>query len=292
MPEHHFLEDILYPYMRETDSDRKRSTRESEASCSRRLEAFFKGYYLGVRQTSRNRALTGAVVRQYRERRKLEGVSPQTVKRELALASKAVNYAISEWDYDVDNPFRGRLMSRRDALALEVRAFRVLSAAEEARLLMAAEPLCRDVIVFALNTGLRQGEVLGLTWDQIDGDIVRFTPAQQKSGRHGARALNERALGVLARQEEVGEHVFHREGRRLNRHEFRTLWQKARAKAGLPDVRFHDLRKNLGQRLLEATGDIVAVQYQLGHADIRTTQRIYTTEPLDRLREAVRRIVE
>ena len=50
---------------------------------------------------------------------------------------------------------------------------------------------------------------------------------------------------------------------------------------------FHDLRKTCGQRILNATGDILVVQYQLGRSDVTTTQKSYTKEPLDRMRNTV-----
>ena len=114
MPAYRFASDILVPYMRETSNDRKITTQQREAQKSHHLIEHF-----GEQIVSHGRRgqIDGSAVRGYRELRKMK-VKPLTVKGELALASRACNYAISEWDYDMPNPFSGRLMSDRDRAAM------------------------------------------------------------------------------------------------------------------------------------------------------------------------------
>lgn len=284
MPVYRFGSDILLPYMRETDRDRKPTTRQREALCSRHLLEFFDDMPVSYGKRGK---LDGSAVRRYRETRRLS-VSAETVKRELALASRACAYAISEWDYDMPQPFAGRLISARDR-AVKPQTWHVLTRAEEARLLLAASPLARDIIVFALATGCRQAEILGLRWEQLDGDLIHFAPDQQKANRYSTRALSDAALSVLARQPENGPLVFHESGRPIGRFRWHhQMWHPARIKAGLPGFRFHWLRKTCGQRMLDAGASMVAVQYQLGHAESRTTERAYVREPLSVIRDAVR----
>jgi integrase len=67
------------------------------------------------------------------------------------------------------------------------------------------------------------------------------------------------------------------------------MWAPARARAGLKrHVQFHDCRRTLGQRILDATGNIVLAQHQLRHASVRTTEKLYAKKPMDLMREAVR----
>lgn len=295
MPAFQFWGDVLKPYLGETSIDRKPSTQEAETYHARRLREFFEGYWICDKDTVSRKVVTPGVVKRYREWRKMQGVTAQTAKRELALASKAVTYAIREWGYEVVNPFAGQLISTRDQKAIMMREWRDLSPVEEKQLLLACEPLVRDIVAFALTTGMRQSEILRLNWHgtqsshypYISGDTVVFTPKAQKSNRFGKRILSDKALDIVARQPVVCDFVFSRLDHKIRRDTFHKLWNKGRTKAGLHDLRFHDLRKIAGQRMLEKTGDIVAVSYQLGHSDIRTTQKVYTREPLDRQRAAV-----
>ena len=103
--------------------------------------------------------------------------------------------------------------------------------------------------------------------------------------------LSEAAVRIVERQPVTCEYVFHTNGKRLRRDNFHhRMWSPARKKAELEFLQFHDLRKTNGQRIVDATGNIVLVQYQLGHSDVRTTQRAYTREPKDQMREALRKV--
>lgn len=282
--------DIIIPYMRQTGTDRKLSTRKREGDVANHLAAWFgHGVISDAPVPGR---ITGDDVRRYREHRKLVGgVSPETVKRELALASKAVNYAISEWGLDLINPFHKRLISRRDRLAKGRSQPRVVTPTEEARLKMASPPWLRDVIEFALGTGMRQGEILDLTWGRVDGDTVYFRGGlDQKNGREGWRIMSAAAQAVVARQVQRCEYVFNLDGQRIARSRLHSWWHKARTKADCPDVKFHDLRKTFGSRMLESGAAMEEVQAQLGHSDIRTTQMIYAASPLERMRRAMGRM--
>ncbi len=293
MPAFLFIEDVLMPYLQATSTDRRASTQQAEYYCARRLEEFFSNHYVCDDEKVTRKVVTGAVVRQYREWRKLKGgVQPETVKRELALASKACNFAIRELNYSFVTPFAGRLVSEKDRLGLRVRPWQELTRVQQSALLLACDPLTRDIVAFALETGCRQSEVLGLTWDRVQGDEIIFTPETQKSRRYGTRILSEDAVRIVERQAKTCGYVFHTGlGRRIQRDNFyKRMWVPARKKAGLEGFQFHWLRKTAGQRILDATGNVVLAQYQLGHSDLRTTQRIYTKEPKDQMREALRKV--
>lgn len=285
MPKYAFWDEILIPYLRETSHNRKRRTQQREAEISRRLD-FFRDRVVSYDETV-SRRINGPLIIDYRKMRAEAGVKAETVRRELALASRACSYAVSEWDFLMPNPFKGRLLPA--SYRPDPTEWTVLSPIDEKRLLLAATPLTRDIIRFALVTGFRQSEILGLTWDRIEGDLVRFTPQTQKANRVGRRVLPDSAIEILARQPVVGLFVFHNgDGRQINRYRFHHgMWDRARRAAGV-EVKFHELRKTAGQRWLEATGDMVVVQHQLGHASLRTTERVYVREPLDRMRQALK----
>lgn len=214
--------------------------------------------------------------------------------RELALASKAVNYAIKEWEWDISgNPFEKRLISDKDRKAMKPRGVRLITKAEELALLTACAErgdefwlTVGDVIAFAINTGLRMSEILALKWWQLKGDVIEMTPDTQKSNSHSMCLMNDTALLVISRRAQRGELVFEVGGKPIHRRKLQDAVERLREAAGVQFV-FSDTRKSCGQRLLNAGKDVVVVQYQLRHADLRTTQKSYLTAPIERMRAAV-----
>lgn len=288
MPAYYFIDDILRPYVRETGPDKRMSTQKVEAVCVGHLEEFFRGKLISFGD-ARN-TINGSEVRAYREWRKASGVSPLTVKRELAVASKAVNYAIAEWDYHIPNPFEKRLISDKDARAVRHKTRkRIVSKQEEIRLLTASDPLLQDIIVFAVNTGLRLGEICNLTWEQLRENEIWFQPHENKAGRFQKRGLNSKARTVAERQPTVCEYVFTVNGGKVKERYVQDRFAAARDKAGLPDVRFKDLRKTCGQRLKDIAG-IEAAKTQLGHANVRTTEEAYVEDNVGVIMDALEAI--
>ena len=102
----------------------------------------------------------------------------------------------------------------------------------------------REVVVFALSTGLRQGNVLGLTWGQVhlDRRMAMIEHGDTKNGEALGVPLNDIAMAVLLRQQ--GKHetsVFTFRGKPL-RSENTRAWRAALVKAGITNFRWHDLR--------------------------------------------------
>jgi len=102
----------------------------------------------------------------------------------------------------------------------------------------------REVVLFALSTGLRQGNILRLRWEQVDmaRRIVTIGDGETKNGEALGVPLNEAALGVLERQRgKHRTHVFTYRGARLRSANTRT-WRAALKACGIEDFRWHDLR--------------------------------------------------
>lgn len=283
MPAYSFIE-CLDRFMLDS-RQHKASTTDRNRGCAKHLRRYFSGLYV----SGDFRVIDGTAVSRYRSERKEMGVSPLCIKRELSVASAAVNYCRGELDWEVNNPFEGRLISKADAKACQPQK-RILSFAETASVLLAPPPMLRDIVEFALLTGFRQGEILGLDWDRVIGDTVIFTPHDQKSGKFGKRALSDPALAILNRQPRKGPLVFHDDGNRIRKETLGRWWRAALKAAGVTGTTFHDLRKTAGQRMLEAGASMEAVQAQLGHDDVRTTQMWYVTPSIDLAREAAKRV--
>ncbi|MET1756063.1 site-specific integrase [Novosphingobium sp. RD2P27] len=102
----------------------------------------------------------------------------------------------------------------------------------------------REVVLFSLSTGLRQGNILHLRWDQVDMTrrIVTIGYGETKNGEALGVPLNEGALGVLRRQKgKHPVHVFTFRGKRLANANTRT-WRAALKACGIENFRWHDLR--------------------------------------------------
>lgn len=288
MPEYQFGS-MLSHYLRVGCRDKAVKTQICDAACAKPLERLLGDYWLTHDpQSKRRKVLTGGVVRGYRDHRKGEGVKPITIMRELAVASAAVRYCIVEEDYDCPNPFAGRMISKADRLALEPGGVEI-TMEQERRLLLAAEQPMQDMIAFALETGFRGCEIRGLTWERVDVQAcsVYFAGADQKSRRPGYRGLSDGALATLARRPAVGGYVFTDSTGPVSEGRFRYLWDKAVARSGV-DVGFHSLRHTWARRALAAGKSMEDIQAQLGHEDIRTTQKVYAQRSLAMALRAVR----
>ena len=95
----------------------------------------------------------------YKNQRYTDGVKPATINRELATLKKAFNLARREWEWCTDNPVCRVSMERENNTR-----DRWLTGEEEMRLFPMAAPWLRDLMLFAIHTGMRMGEILGLTW--------------------------------------------------------------------------------------------------------------------------------
>jgi integrase len=230
--------------------------------------------------------ITGHSIARYINARR-EAVSPATVNRELA-GLKRMFYLAQEWGhYRGKNPVKGIKFLPEDNLML-----RTLSEGEERALLADCSPYLQDLVVFSTNTGLRHGDILRLTWKEVDLERGWLTIVPRKTRKKVLEVpLNEKALGVVKGWHGIAkcEYVFYNPE---TGGQWKDLWlgfKKACRKAGLDDVNFHTLRHTFATRLLANGVDLVTVKELLGHADIRTTLRyVYSNRAVKT--DAVRRL--
>jgi len=184
----------------------------------------------------------------------------------------------------------------------------VLSEEEERRLFGALRPDFHPMVHFALVTGARLGNVIGLTWRQVDwdaGTIVFRIKSRKPGGELHYLPLTRAVAAILSR--EVGRHpmsvftyvcarnrydprtkTIQRKGERypFTQDGWRKQWSRALAEAKIQDFRYHDLRHSAGTRALRAYRNLKAVQRMLGHNDIKTTLR-YTRSDVEDVRAAM-----
>ncbi|MBN4095596.1 site-specific integrase [Methylobacterium sp. OT2] len=238
-------------------------------------------------------------LKEFETARRTAGASAPTVRRDLACLSTIFGFAIeNEWaDLNPVIPFLKQRAKR--GLREAPPRTRYLSRAEEGRLLESAVPYVRDAILFAIYTGLRQEEQFSLTWPQIDLARKQLTVSAEtaKGKRERTVILLKPALKVLARMPRhlTSPYVFHHgaattkrgaaraaavarpernDGERFN-HLDRGL-RNAAGRAKVRDLRWHDLRRTHGCRLLqEEKWTIEMVRDQLGHRSVVQTERAY-----------------
>jgi integrase len=156
---------------------------------------------------------------------------------------------------------------------------RWLTADEEERRMVASSPWLGEFIVFALNTGMRQGEILNLQWQDVDftrGTLV--VVMKSKNGTRRTIPLNTKAYELLAsKQGATGVSkgpVFRTpRGNELKVRFLVREFCEARDRAGIPNFRFHDLRHTFATRLVQRGIDLYKVQRLLGHKTSHMTQR-------------------
>ncbi|HEY9035567.1 MAG TPA: tyrosine-type recombinase/integrase [Pseudomonadales bacterium] len=181
--------------------------------------------------------VTREVIDQIAETKKREA-SPSTANRYLALIRAILRMARDEWDWLEKAPFVRLYREPRKRV-------RWLKPEEAERLLRELPEHLADMALFSLATGLRQRNVSYLRWDQVDLErgVAWIHADQSKSGRAIAVPMNEDALRVLRRRQQIRhrEYVFTYKGKPVDRTSTKA-WQHALARAGIQNFRWHDLR--------------------------------------------------
>ena len=157
----------------------------------------------------------------------------------------------------------------------------------------------------AIHTGLRCGEVLGLTWDDIDFDTKTITVNKQLQNQHNDLVIastktttSNRVLGMTKKLYDIllesktqqakfksilsneyhTKHDFvccHDDGRPINPRTLTNYTARLVDKLGI-SFKFHDLRHLHATMMLEADANIKVLQERLGHSDIGTTLNTYS----------------
>ena len=136
--------------------------------------------------------ITALPIERYKQDR-LGAVTPATVNRELAGLKRLFNLA-EQWGlYRGRNPVRAIRFLDENNLRL-----RTLSEREESVLLACCSPCLQDLVTFAINTGLRLGEILNLKWEEVDLEAGMLRLIAPKNRRMLELPLNDRALEVNA----------------------------------------------------------------------------------------------
>ena len=156
---------------------------ESYATSLKHLDPFFG--------SSNLLPITPKMINKYKVLRRAEGAAPGSINTELAMLSKAFSLAVMEWEWLKDSPV-SRVPREKEDNEID----RWLNNEEVERLLGNSPEWLREIISFALNTGLRQDELLSLEWNRVNLFRKTILIQKTKNGKPKTLPLNEVALDV------------------------------------------------------------------------------------------------
>lgn len=155
---------------------------------------------------------------------------------------------------------------------------RILSEEEEGRLLEAVESTTKSqhltpIIITALNTGMRKGEILNLKWSNVDFKGRVITVEGTKNGEIRKIPMNQKLTEALGNAKKIAcnEYVFSENGKPYG--DVKTGWWTALKRARIEGLTFHSLRHTFGTRLGMNGYDIKTIAELMGHKDIKMTMR-------------------
>jgi integrase len=207
------------------------------------------------------------LISDYRDER-LKKVKPATVYQELSLMRRMFNVARKEWKWTRDNPAADLSFSVGSKNARD----RWLTMEQEQLLIdKATNPSwLRPLLIMALHTGMRKGEILSLQWMNVDFARKLIMIVKAKNGEKRSIPMSERLFETLQgiKVRDISGRVFTISNRSL-----RVAFDRALTKAGIGDFRFHDLRHTFATRLVQNGVDQYKVKELLGHKTVAMTVR-------------------
>ena len=221
--------------------------------------------------------------------------SGSTVNRYMAALSAAFGIASSEWQWVKENPFsRVRREKESDG------RIRFLSADERSNLLEACQGSQNKslylITILALSTGMRQAEVMTLTWQQINIERGTITLFKTKNGEIRVVPLVGFAKQLILQLSKVRKlnnpYIF--DGRHKSHAQFpRKAWETAVRKSDITDFHFHDCRHSAASELAMNGASLHEIAAVLGHKTLAMVQRYahlseqHTMSVVERMNEAV-----
>ena len=263
--------------------------------------------------------ITRELVDNWRSKRKKDGVSANTINRNVCVIRAVLSKAL-EWDVIKFHPLAGLKPLRVD----KNKPIRMLNDQERIRLfdaLAARDDELRQkrirynewravrkynlypeltffgdhltpMVLTAYHTGMRRGEILSLKWADIDFDRAQLIVRGETSKTAQTRMipLNDQLAEIFnnwrSQSELISDYVFPGpDGGRMEK--LRNSWNSLRKRAGLEDFRFHDLRANFASRLVNGGVSLPIAQRLLGHSSPVITMKFYAAVSDDSLRKAV-----
>ena len=268
------FEAALKRYMSEVSTTKKLKTQSSEAGSAKHLEKFFGKYSLA--------AISSELVASYRDHRLAEGKANNTIRIELALLSHLFTIATKEWGLGITyNP----VVNIRKPSPGEGRDRRL--SVEDQKLLIEkvklhSNPMLGWIVMIAIETGMRQSEILNLRRSNVDlkSRVARLNDTKNDSSRtvpltRVATQVFQTAMNNPLRPEGLDLIFFGEPGKDGTRspYQFKKIWGDIKTELGFVDLHFHDLRHEAVSRLVEAGLSDQEVASISGHKSMQMLRR-------------------
>ncbi len=203
-----------------------------------------------------------------------------TVNRYMASLSCVLSTAANEWQWIEVSP-----MAKVRKLKESQGRVRFLDDNERTRLLAACQesksPYLYTICILALSTGMRQSEIMNLTWSDIDFSNRRIILEETKNGERRAAALTGKAFELLdelrkSKVRRIDTNLLFPSDRPLNRNRptiIRAAFELAVKKAGIENFHFHDLRHSAASYLAMNGATLAEIAAVLGHKTLAMVKR-------------------
>ena len=221
--------------------------------------------------------LTPAHLARFRDVR-LKTVQPITVQRDFTVLQSAITTAMVEWDI----PLKQNPVSRIRFRKVDIPRDRVMDDDEEIRLLNHSSPMLAKMIIVAVETAMRLGEICNIRKRDINFQNQTLHIPQTKTDKPRTIPLSSRALKALREQLRASGNVIPLTDQPLfmmHRSKVFREFQKALKGAGITGLRFHDLRHTATTRLFEKGLGIMEVSSITGHSDFKMLKRYTHIKP-------------
>lgn len=197
---------------------------------------------------------------------------PITANRVLALVSSIMSDAIRDGFYEKINPCKGikRFKENQRKRFIHPEEFPVFVKALEA----CTSDVTRDYIWMSLFTGARRSNVLQMKWEDVHLLRRVWRIPDTKNGESQDVPLVEQAVEILRRRFEskTGKYVFPGTGKAGYLTEPKKAWKTIITKAGMSDLRIHDLRRTFGAYQAGTGANLAVIATSLNHKSLKTTQ--------------------
>lgn len=215
--------------------------------------------------------LTPAFLASHRDRR-LKTIKPSTVRREFTTLSTAINIAIIEWGIPLPSNPCSKVRIRNS----NIKRDRRLKAGEEELMLKHAQPMLRRIIILALETAMRRGEILRIKKSDVNFHDQTLYIGDTKTDVPRTIPLSDRAVKVLTEQIRATEQGQSRVTPicepvlfPIHLSEWQRQMERLWRNTGIVGMTFHDLRHEKISRMFEAGFNVMEVASVSGHLSLQ-----------------------